>query len=548
MKTILLCRVSTKDQEITGYSLDAQEKMLYHFAQTKEYEIARIFRLAESASKSQVRKTFQEMLSFIEKNAIDTICCEKTDRLLRNGKDAVRIDDWLSQKETRAVHFVKENFTLTKNTPAHERFIWDVKVAAACFYTNNLSEEVRKGQKEKLSQGWFPQRPPIGYRTVGEKGHKIQVPDEKKAPLVRQAFDLYAGGEYSLSSLNEKLYEAGLRNWNNKKLTRSKLHTLLMNPYYCGKIMWHGQEFRGAHEPIVPRSVYVRVQNALRRKTIQPRYRKHLPTFKGKVFCAGCSGTITWEQQKTHWYGHCNGFRNCELKKYWRQESIEDLLSPYFEQVMPKSEKILRIIRDACDFACESENDTNAVSEKELQQNIQKANARLDSIYDDKADKKISLEFYEKKKLQYEKEIEEAEQALGKLKMVDKRYYEFGYSLYELAFRAKEVYYSPKVTVQAQRLLLSKIFSNLILNAYEIRPEYTKAFQFIAEWVPQLNRTFEPGNSEEKQGQDADLDPSCPFLRAFRDKFGTQLLELTSNPDEDIGDIQSLLSILTNPP
>ena len=52
---------------------------------------------------------------------------------------------------------------------AHENLVWDMKVAIARFYTNNLSEEVKKGQKAKLESGWMPQRPCLGYKTIGDK-------------------------------------------------------------------------------------------------------------------------------------------------------------------------------------------------------------------------------------------------------------------------------------------------------------------------------------------------------------------------------------------
>jgi len=89
------------------------------------------------------------------------------------------ISDWVTTNEDRQVHFVKENFVVCKNTRAHENLVWDMKVAIARFYTNNLSEEVKKGQKAKLEAGWIPCGQKFGYRTVGEKGHKIHVPDKK---------------------------------------------------------------------------------------------------------------------------------------------------------------------------------------------------------------------------------------------------------------------------------------------------------------------------------------------------------------------------------
>jgi len=208
-KAILYARVSSKEQEETGYSLDAQEKLLKDYAAKNGFEIMKIFKITESASGKQIRKTFNEMLGYAERNKISIILCEKIDRLTRNIKDAAIVSDWISGDEARQVHFVKENFILSKNTRAHENLVWDMKVAIARFYTNNLSEEVRKGQKEKLAQGWLPTKPPLGYRTIGDKGHKIHIIDEEKAPLVKKIFELYSSGNYSLNELVRVIYKEG---------------------------------------------------------------------------------------------------------------------------------------------------------------------------------------------------------------------------------------------------------------------------------------------------------------------------------------------------
>ena len=150
-KSVLYCRVSSKDQEETGYSLPAQEKLLKDYSQNK-FRINKIFSISESASGKKIRDTFQEMLKYLKQNQISVIVCEKIDRLTRNLKDAAIINDWVQSNPKHEVHFVKESFVLNKNTKAHENLVWDMKVAIARFYTNNLSEEVQKGFKEKISQ------------------------------------------------------------------------------------------------------------------------------------------------------------------------------------------------------------------------------------------------------------------------------------------------------------------------------------------------------------------------------------------------------------
>jgi hypothetical protein len=71
---------------------------------------------------------------------------------------------------------------------------------------------------EKIRQGWLPTKPPLGYKTVGDKGHKIHIVDEEKTPLIRKMFELYATGNYSLKKLVQVMYKEGLRTRNGNKL------------------------------------------------------------------------------------------------------------------------------------------------------------------------------------------------------------------------------------------------------------------------------------------------------------------------------------------
>src|SRR5437868_3236872 len=112
-KTIFFCRVSSREQEETGYSLDAQEKLEQEYADKKGFTAAKVYRISESASGKQIRKIFNEMLAYTEKHNVNIILCEKIDRLTRNLKDAAIINDWVHEAgKDREVHFIKENFIL----------------------------------------------------------------------------------------------------------------------------------------------------------------------------------------------------------------------------------------------------------------------------------------------------------------------------------------------------------------------------------------------------------------------------------------------------
>ncbi|MFH1855330.1 MAG: recombinase family protein, partial [bacterium] len=105
-KTVLFARVSSREQEDSGYSLPSQEKLLTEYAEKRNFNIAKKFSISESASGRYQRKTFEEMLAYSKKNNIKIIVCEKVDRLTRNLKDAVSVNEWINSNPEHQVHFV----------------------------------------------------------------------------------------------------------------------------------------------------------------------------------------------------------------------------------------------------------------------------------------------------------------------------------------------------------------------------------------------------------------------------------------------------------
>lgn len=508
-KTVLYCRVSSREQEESGYSLDAQEKLLKDYAENNELNIVKVFRISESANGKQIRKTFDEMLKYTRKNKVHIILCEKIDRLTRNLKDAATTSDWITEHPNNEVNFVKENFIVNQNTRAHENLVWDMKVAIARFYSNNLSEEVKKGQVEKIAQGWLPTKPPLGYKTTGEKGHKIHIVDETTVPYLKQMFEWYATGNYSLSRLEKELCEAGLRSRSGKLLGTSKIHVLLKDPFYYGKMRWKDKVYSGNQEPLVSKDLFEKVQTILTRQIKNPHYTKHNPLFKSKIHCKYCGGMVTWEKQKGYWYGHCNNhgaFRECKNKTYIRQNKAEEQLIGVFERLAPKNEEILGWIEDVikkenAQHITERENKI-----KKLNNLLAQARKQKDKYFEAKIDKEVPLEYCERQIAKHTKEEEALESAIIKAGEQNDEYQQLKFIVHELAYKANGIY--EKANIDEKRLLMSQIFTNLIQNRYEIRPEYTLAAEYLEHWMPTLNQYYEQQKTPVKQGSNAQSDLS----------------------------------------
>ena len=493
IKAVVYARVSSREQEETGYSLEAQENLLKDYAKQKDFELSKIYKVTESASGKQVRKMFIEMIQFVSKKDIDVILCEKIDRLTRNLKDAATASDWVLGGENREIHFVKENFVVNKNTRAHENFVWDMKVAMARFYTNNLSEEVKKGQKEKALQGWFPTKPPLGYKTIGEKGHKIHIVDEDVAPYIKKMFELYASGNYSTIVLGKKMYELGFRSRGGNRVVKSKIHKLLCDPFYYGKFVWKGQEHQGKHEPIITKDLFEQVKAKLTRPSA-PYHRTHAKELRGKIFCGNCHKTVTWEIQKGHWYGAC---KQCKAqlakeKKYVRQEYVESSLMAKMTSISPKNEQIITILNKALKESHSEEITHNETQVNSINASLERIRQRKSTMYNDRLDGRTSVEEYDQKVKEFKQEEEILIESLKKLSLENTEYYKVGIAIHELALRSSDIYKSDKATVEERRALLAYAFDNVSILKGEVTPEYTKAFGFMAKWMPRVNESLEP--------------------------------------------------------
>ncbi|MCB9801665.1 MAG: recombinase family protein [Pseudomonadales bacterium] len=97
MKSVIFCRVSSKEQEETGYSLPAQEKFLREYGDKQGLEVKKVFAISESAAGKSQRKVFEEMITYVRKQNICAIIVETTDRLTRNFSDVPTIDQWITE-------------------------------------------------------------------------------------------------------------------------------------------------------------------------------------------------------------------------------------------------------------------------------------------------------------------------------------------------------------------------------------------------------------------------------------------------------------------
>src|SRR5499426_524304 len=205
-EAVIYARVSSKEQEKEGFSIPAQLKLLKEYAAVNGFAVAKEYVDVETA-KQTGRAAFGKMVAYLKAHpSVRVILVEKTDRLYRNLKDWVTVDELDVE-----IHFPKEGVVLSRESRSSEKFMHGIKVLMAKNYIDNLSEEARKGMQEKAEQGIWPTVAPLGYRNVaGADGKKIIEPDPESAPIISRLFEWYAAGQHSLKEAVRMARDAGL--------------------------------------------------------------------------------------------------------------------------------------------------------------------------------------------------------------------------------------------------------------------------------------------------------------------------------------------------
>ncbi|MFL4468515.1 recombinase family protein [Tateyamaria armeniaca] len=310
-------RVSTVKQG-DGVSLEAQHEANAAFAQRNALTITKCFEEKETAAKSG-RPVFDTVVRSLHAGAAAGLVVHKIDRSARNFADWARIGDLVDSGID--VHFAHDSLDLRSRGG---RLTADIQAVIATDYVRNLREESIKGMEGRLKQGLFPWAAPIGYLDQG--GGKPKVPDPMRAPLVLQAFEWYATGQYSFKTLLTEMRKRGLTNRYNKPITKGCLENMMSNPFYRGVVLLKrtGRRYAGQHKPIVPHALFDRVQALKSDKQIK-KSTLHNHAYRQLIRCAACGRSLIGELQKAHVYYRCHT-KGCS-KTSIREDVFEQAIS-----------------------------------------------------------------------------------------------------------------------------------------------------------------------------------------------------------------------------
>jgi site-specific DNA recombinase len=188
-------------------------------------------------------------------------------------------------------------------------FMFGIMASVHAFRSRGDGEKVKVGLERKFADGGTHGPARIGYlniREITSNGKEVRTiaRDPERAELVQLAFEAFATGEYSITTLRDMLEEAGLRTRPTKTrpakpLSRNGLYRMLRDDYYIGIVTRASVKREGRHGAIIDRGIFEKVQRTLVAHQLSgDRTKKHAHYLKGSIFCGHCGRRLVYGRHR----------------------------------------------------------------------------------------------------------------------------------------------------------------------------------------------------------------------------------------------------------
>lgn len=325
--TALYPRLS-RDDELQGESnsIVNQKKILEDYAKKNGYSNLRFYTDDGYSGVSFERPGFQEMLADIEAGKVSTVIVKDMSRLGRNYLQVGFYTEMLFPQ--KGVRFIAINDNVDSQNESMDNDFTPLRNLFNEWLVRDTSKKIRAVKKAKGMSGKpVTSRPVYGY-LMGEDERFIL--DEAAAPVVRQIYSLCLAGngptkiarmlaeqqiptpgtlDYMRTGNTNRYYPDFPYKW----ATNTVVHILerreytgclvnfktTMQSYKVHKIVYNSEDewavFENAHEPIIDRETWERVQE-LRKQRKRPNRYDEVGLFSGLLFCADC-GNVLYQQR-----------------------------------------------------------------------------------------------------------------------------------------------------------------------------------------------------------------------------------------------------------
>lgn len=484
MKAIIVARVSTEDQREAGNSLPAQVSRMQNYCERKDFIIVETFSFDESAYKSK-RDEFDKIINCINSLKEKVIVCfDKVDRLSRNVFDK-RVAELYGKALEGFIelHFVSDNQILNEKLSATEKSGFSMNLVMASYYSNAISDNVKRANEQMRKRGEWTSKPRIGYlnrRDLKDKG--LIIVDSERSHLIIKMFEMYSTGNYSLESIRQEVTKLGLRSKDGNILSRSCIENILKDTFYCGTAMSKKYgSYTHKYDRLISKELFEQC-NAVRygKRTRPSKMMSKDYIFKGLLICSTCGCRITPEIKKGKFiYYSCTNAKGICKRQYIPEKKLLEPIYGLLDRFGSITEQTQNTLVEELRKTTEEEvvfhqNQVNRIFNEKA-----KIDERTQRLLDAYLDQCITKDEYDKKRQEYA----DKEQLLN-IEMEEHTKANYDYqttvaTVLNIARRAKEIFESSETFEKRQ--FINYLIQNPTVNEKTLSFTLRSPFNLVLE-------------------------------------------------------------------
>lgn len=413
-------RVSTDEQAQQGFSIENQKRACVEYAQMYGYHIKRVFIDDGKSARTTDRPALQELFTLLKEQPVEAVIIYKIDRFARNVAD-------FSTTRKQFKEMGVKLLSVSENGDVTEGLIGNIFASVAEWESEVNGQRTRDALTQKFREGWQPTPPPVGYRSVGgDRERKTCEPEPYTASIIKELFEMYATGSFSILEVQEWLAEKNIISRNGTGLGHSVICNILNNPFYYGLIRWHGIAKMGKHRPIITKELYETCQYVLaKHRSFLLRRRIHSFLLRGFIFCAECGQRYTaewhYDRKKLVARGGKIAYYHCQKRDrngcpapYIETEELEKLVEEQFKSMQFSKQFIEAVVRKTRE-RLEYNRKRSASRTQSILNQTTALEGKRNKLEDGLLDGTIDRETYKRKHIEVEGKIQNANNQLTEI-------------------------------------------------------------------------------------------------------------------------------------
>jgi len=275
------------------------------------------------------RPALQKLMDNIKLGKINCVVVYKVDRLSRSLLDFSKLLEFFDEYKVAFVS-VTQHFNTDSSMG---RLTLNILLSFAQFEREMISERTRDKMGAARKKGkWTGGMPPLGYDVTE---HKLAI-NPQEAKLVKKIFKTYLELNSILittQKINDdghtckKFVSGNGRIFGGQSFHKNKIHRIIMNPLYDGKVKYKDKTYPGEHEAIIDEETFKKVQKRIAYNRVDRKIKKNAKNYgllSQMIRCKACNCRMIYtyaskdQIRKYHYYVCINaqklGYISCPTR------------------------------------------------------------------------------------------------------------------------------------------------------------------------------------------------------------------------------------------